>query len=94
LPVKAVEPYRSLLLAGCTNEVHWAWEFGLFPAGKNRTRLVSRNCVRVPRSMKIAALFLVIEPAAFIMTRKMLLGIKRRAELLSAQNSRSPECAA
>jgi hypothetical protein len=93
-PVRAVETERMLLLAGQADDVHWAWEFRLFPAGENRTRLVSRNCVQAPRSLKTRALFLIIEPAAFIMTRKMLLGIKRRAELLLSEKSRFPERAA
>ena len=40
---------------------------------KQRTRLISRNCVRVPRSIRSAGFIFLIEPAAFIMTRKMLL---------------------
>jgi hypothetical protein len=86
-PVKAIERDRMLLLAGQTDEVHWAWELGLFPAGENKTRLISRNRVQAPRSLKTRVLFMVMEPAAFIMTRKMLLGIKRRSEELSARGA-------
>jgi hypothetical protein len=92
-PVKAVEPFRTLLLAGQVEEVHWAWQFGLFPFDEQHTRLISRNSVQFPRSLKSAAFLRMIEPAAFIMTRKMLLGIKRRAERLS-QDGRKPKRAA
>jgi hypothetical protein len=52
--------------------------------GAARTRLVSRNAVRTPRTWVAWCLLRIIEPAAFIMTRGMLLGIKRRAERLGA----------
>jgi hypothetical protein len=48
--------------------------------GPHRTRLLSRNRVKVPATLRAKLTMLVIQPAAFVMTRKMLLGIKRRAE--------------
>jgi hypothetical protein len=61
------------------------WEFGLFPLDARRTRLVSRNRVRTPRTIGSWFFLRLIEPAAFLMTRRMLLGLKRRAEILSSQ---------
>ena len=46
------------------------------------TRLVSRNRVWTRKTLRARLTMLVITPAAFVMTRKMLLGIKRRAESL------------
>ena len=79
-PVVAAEAGRTLVLGGEADRVQWTWELALFPADGRRTRLVSRSRVRVPRTLASTLFMAVIEPAAFIMTRKMLLGIKRRAE--------------
>jgi hypothetical protein len=79
-PVKAIEPFRSLVLGGHREDVEWSWELAVVPVGIGRTRLISRNRVWLPRSLRAWFMMLFIEPAAFLMTRKMLLGIKRRAE--------------
>jgi hypothetical protein len=79
-PVAAVEAGRTLVLGGETDGMLWTWELALFPDDGRRTRLVSRNRVRLPQTLGSRLLMAIIEPAAFIMTRKMLLGIKRRAE--------------
>jgi hypothetical protein len=79
-PVRAIEPFRSLVLAGRAQEVEWSWELALVPVGPRRTRMLSRNRVRTPGGIRSRLTMLVMEPAAFLMTRKMLLGIKRRAE--------------
>ena len=83
-PVAVVEPGRALVLdmrnmAG----FDWVWQFGLYPIDDTRTQLVSRSCVR---SQTIWARLLthLIEPAGFVMTRRMLLGIKERAEGLTS----------
>jgi hypothetical protein len=82
-PVWAIEPQRALVLAGRGEGFAWVWQFGLYPVDKRRTRLVSRNSVRTPRTWSAWLLMRVIEPAAFVMTRGMLRGIKRRAEALA-----------
>ena len=87
-PVTAIEPYRTLVLSGTGDGFAWAWQFGLYPLDDKRTRLVSRNCANVPYSVRSTASLLVMEPAAFIMTRKMLLGIKRRAERSAGTSGR------
>jgi len=83
-PVRIVESRRALVLAGNADGFAWAWQFGLYPVDARRTRLVSRNRVRPPATPSARIGMWVLEPAAFIMTRRMLLGIKRRAEQLAA----------
>jgi hypothetical protein len=91
-PVTAIEPYRALVLSGSGDGFQWVWQFGLFPLDEMRTRLVSRNSVRVPSTLGSWLFMRVIEPAAFLMTRRMLLGLKRRAETLSVSDQ-SPHAA-
>jgi hypothetical protein len=63
---------------------NWAWIFALVPEG-GATRLISRNRIATaamaPASRLLYTLFM--EPGSLVMERKMLLGIKRRAERLS-----------
>jgi hypothetical protein len=60
------------------------WIFALF-AEDGHTRLISRN--RIATQAWLARLFgrLVMEPGSLIMERKMLLGIKERAEDLACE---------
>jgi hypothetical protein len=78
--VRGVEPERFLVL-------QWVpqlstWTFGLYPEADGRTRLVSRN--RLPGSGPLFWLSMIafMEPGSLVMERKMLLGIKERAERL------------
>jgi hypothetical protein len=82
-PVKAIEPFRSLVLGGRAQDAEWSWELALVPAGNGQTRLISRNRVSMPPGLRTWLTMLFIEPAAFVMTRKMLMGIKRRAEAMA-----------
>ena len=84
-PVKAIEANRAIVLGG-EGDGHfaWVWQFGLYPADTTRTRLVSRNTARVPGTVGSWLFMRLLEPAAFIMTRRMLLGLKDRAEDLAA----------
>jgi len=61
--------------------IDWVWQFGLYPVDEKRTLLVSRSRVRA-RTVWAWLLTSVIEPAGFVMTRRMLLGLKQRAEAL------------
>jgi len=78
-PVKAIEPNRSLvlLIEGAGVGITWSW--GLYDLGEECTRLVLRICTRMTRPLMIPFLHLV-DPGSFLMTRKHLLTIKRRAE--------------
>lgn len=71
LRVARFEPGRVLVLEG------WG-AFVVEPAGPGRTRLLVRG--RVPRRASAIALALLIELPHLIMERRMLLGIKERAE--------------
>jgi hypothetical protein len=84
-PVWAVDPQRALVLAGRGEGFAWVWQFGLYAVDKRWTRLVSRNSVRTPRTWQAWLFMRAIEPAAFVMTRGMLRGLKRRAENLAAK---------
>jgi hypothetical protein len=79
-PVKTVEPLRSLLLAGSSGGTDWMWQLTLAPIDDAATRLISRNRGRLPRTLASVLFMAALEPAAFLMTRRMLIGIKSRAE--------------
>src|SRR6476646_10291790 len=70
-PVKTVKPGEALVLGGESEAFQRAWQFALVPAGRRQTRLISRNQARVPRSITSFLFMLALEPAAFVMTRKM-----------------------
>jgi hypothetical protein len=82
--IEVLEPGRALTLR--FEDQHWVWVFALFPAG-GRTRLLSRNRIALPDASTLTRLFylLVMEPGSLVMERKMLLGIKKRAERLAAE---------
>jgi hypothetical protein len=62
----------------------WPWPLSL---DHQRTRLVTRGIERVPNTA-LAWLFMrMMEPASFIMTRRMLLGVKQRAEAIHASTT-------
>jgi hypothetical protein len=83
-PVAVLEPNRALVLdMRNMGGLDWVWQFGLYPIDETRTRLISRSRVRA-RALWARALTNAIEPAGFLMTRRMLLGLKERAEALRA----------
>ena len=63
----------------------WVWAFGLYPSPDGGTVLVSRNRITTPGANNALRAFnvLVMEPGSLVMERKMLLGIKQRAERLA-----------
>jgi hypothetical protein len=81
--VEVVDPERALVVR--SSDGNWAWAFGLYPEGKH-TRLVSRNRIKMPAGSALARVgwVFVMEPGSLVMERKMLLGIKHRAERLAA----------
>jgi hypothetical protein len=84
-PVAVVDRERALVLdmRKIGGGMEWVWQFALYPIDAHRTRFVSRSRVRA-RSIWARLATYAIEPAGFIMTRRMLLGIKERAEALHA----------
>jgi hypothetical protein len=82
LTVTALEPSRAPVLSYKAHGIEWVWQFGLYPLDNNRARLVSRGTERLPNTVGAWFGMRIMEPAAFIMTRRMLLGLKQRAETL------------
>ena len=86
-PVAAIEPNRALVLdMRNLGGFDWVWQFGLYTIDQNRTQLVTRSCVRTNTVAARLATY-AIEPAGFLMTRRMLLGLKKRAEALRAAST-------
>jgi hypothetical protein len=82
--VEVLEPERFLVFRFA--DQNWVWIFALVPED-GMTRLVSRNRIAAPHASAPARLFnmLVMEPGSLVMERKMLLGIKERAERLAGE---------
>jgi hypothetical protein len=80
--VEICDPERTLAVR--LADGNWVWIFALV-AGGGRTRLISRNRIATPGTPLPVRLFnlLVMEPGSLVMERKMLLGIKERAENLA-----------
>jgi hypothetical protein len=77
--VERVEPEN--VLAWRSEDGNWVWTFVL--SGDNgSTRLISRNRFRLP-TLGARIGMLPMEPASLVMERKMLHGIKERAERLA-----------
>ena len=81
LPVARVVPGRALVLREDPSQTPWdaIWSFHVVPHGSARSRLISRS--RSARRGRLAWLAgQVMDPITLVMTRRMLLGIKQRAE--------------
>lgn len=98
VPVAIIEPERYLVLHGDTRKddaggalplppgqfLATTWSFHLFPQPWGDTRLVERLQVDFPPTLSNKVIYNgFLEAGAFIMERKMLLGIKQRAEALA-----------
>jgi hypothetical protein len=70
------------VLAWRSEDGNWVWTFVLAPLNGG-TRLISRNRFRLS-TLAARAMALPMEPGSLVMERKMLLGIKQRAERLSS----------
>src|SRR3954452_11480286 len=77
--IERVAPGR--VLAWRSEDGNWVWSFVIEERGGG-TRLISRNRFRLPTPISRIAM-LPMEPGSLVMERKMLLGIKRRAERLA-----------
>jgi hypothetical protein len=78
--LERVEPER--VLAWRSQDGNWVWTFVL-DERDGRTRLVSRNRFRLP-TLTARLGMLPMEPGSLVMERKMLRGIKQRAERLTS----------
>ncbi len=89
--VATLEPSRTLVLeilppqrvGGSTPA--GAWSFILDPVGEDRTRVLARLQLYVPKLWGKAFFYLLMEPVHFVMQRGGLRGIKHRAEWHSQQ---------
>jgi hypothetical protein len=95
--VKEIEPERALVLITrdpktgqpVPPEVFAAtWTFVLQPIDERTTRLIVRSRSRYPRTFASVLLWrVIVEPMQFIMERKMLLGIRERAERVAQRET-------
>jgi hypothetical protein len=79
-----VDPERAL--ATQSADGNWVWTFVL-DERDGETRLISRNRFRLP-GLKDRIGMIPMEPGSLVMERKMLRGIKERAERLAAATPR------
>lgn len=81
LTVAEVIEGRSIVLR--VEPWHAVWSFHVVPHGPQRCRLISRS--RSPRGSRLVWLAdQAMDPVTLVMTRRMLLGIKERAERAAA----------
>jgi hypothetical protein len=78
--LEIVEPEQ--VLSWRSEDGNWVWTFVLREDGSH-TRLISRNRFRLP-TLAARMGMLPMEPCSLLMERKMLLGIRQRAEQLAA----------
>ncbi|MDX6665343.1 MAG: hypothetical protein QOG68_1549, partial [Solirubrobacteraceae bacterium] len=86
LRVEIADPERVFSLR--SEDGRWVWSFVLTES-HGSTRLVSRNRAPAPTSAAERIAGLIMEPGSLVMERKMLLGIKRRAERLAVASPKS-----
>lgn len=84
--LERVEPGR--VLAWRSADGNWVWTFVL-REHDDGTRLISRNRFRLPTLIARIGM-LPMEPGSLVMERKMLQGIRRRAERLASPPERDP----
>ncbi|MFL7892789.1 MAG: hypothetical protein ACK2UM_10190 [Anaerolineales bacterium] len=82
-----IKPERSLVLIGITPGVSmpttWVWSFLLNPIDESSTRMILRSRLNCESSLGNTIIWRVFtDPISFNMERKMLQGIKARAESL------------
>jgi hypothetical protein len=93
--VSLVDPPRALVLRQQPPEHPWdsTWAFLIVPVSAERSRLLSRSrTAKTPGAAGVAARIgaEVMGPIILLMTRKMLLGIKERAEHQARRSSAQP----
>lgn len=87
IQVRAVEAGKWLVLGPPADGDLWldcTWCLALYPEDAETTRLITRVRARVKRWTPRAALWTaIIDPGGYVMERKMLFGIKQRAEKMA-----------
>ena len=82
--IELVDAPRSL--AWRSADGNWLWSFNCVATAGGGTRLISRNRFHLNRLIDRIGI-LPMEPGSLVMERKMLLGIKERAERLAASRA-------
>lgn len=86
LEVAVLNDERALVIRSPYDPPNFSWAFVLEPVDETTTRFVVRSRSRAPESVGswlVSRLFW--EPAHFVMERKMLLGVKKRAEEIGSR---------
>lgn len=84
-PVRMVDDGRSLVLGGQEGTTGWSWEIALESMDAERTRIISRSRGQVPQTPGARLFIALLGPAAYLMTRRMLIGLATRGEALAAR---------
>jgi hypothetical protein len=92
-PVAALDAERVMVLDIHRPRIHITWSFLLIPEPNDHTRLILRYRGLAQPHVAELPFYAFLDGAEFIMTRKMLLGIKARSEALAASR-RQPAKAA
>lgn len=82
LPVARVVPGEAIVLAQSPPRHPWraVWTFAIVPVDDAHCRLLSRSRAQRPASRAQRLATAVLEPVTTVMTRRMLRGIRERAE--------------
>jgi hypothetical protein len=80
---------RESALVSASADGTWVWAFVLAPDGES-TRLISRNRIERGESMAARVGLALLTPGSWAMERKMLNGIKERAERLARESEPAP----
>jgi hypothetical protein len=84
---RVVEPEKSLVIEAKPGA--WTWAFGIYHSADGSTRLVSRNRI-AGSGPALWGYMALMDPGSLVMERKMLYGIKERAERLHQQHLNIP----
>lgn len=91
IPVVLVEPDSHLVMHGYDPQTSegTVWGFHLLPHAGGTTRLIERGCYSYGPSLRSRLTFgpLLLEPISFVMSRKMLLTIRKLAERLAVSGA-------
>jgi len=80
--VEVLDPGHVLTVRSADG--NWVWIFAIFPQGRT-SRLISRNRIATPSALTRLLYLGVMVPGSLVMERKMLIGIRYRAERLAGQ---------
>ena len=91
--VARVDPPRALVLRQAPPEHPWngVWSFHVVPAGDGRCRLLARSRTEVAPQLGLRIATRAGEPVTLVMTRRMLHGIRQRAERRAAAGAEQVE---